>query len=114
MRTLNYELKQLCLRNPDGSYGTRANRASILDLVANQLHDMGFRKMGARSFKPKHIEALVTRWKSEQVAPGTFKNRMSALRWLAEKTRKVEIVARTNTAYGIPRRAYFTNVSKAP
>ena len=35
MQEINYELKQLCQRNRDGSFATRANRERILDLIAN-------------------------------------------------------------------------------
>ena len=53
MRNLNYELKQLCHRNRDGSYATQADRERILDLIANQLHELGYRDMHATSLKPK-------------------------------------------------------------
>jgi len=113
MRDLNYDLKQLCRHNRDGSYATQADREHILDLVADQLHEMGFRHMNAHSLKPKHVEKLVERWLAENLSPGTIKNRMSALRWWAEKIGKENIIARTNAAYGIPDRVYVTNVSKA-
>src|SRR5205814_3954545 len=113
MRDLNYDLKQLCRHNRDGSYATQADREHILDLIADQLDGMGFRHMNAHSLKPKHVEKLVERWLAENLSPGTIKNRMSALRWWAEKTGKENIIARTNAAYGIPDRAYVTNVSKA-
>jgi hypothetical protein len=113
MRDLNYALKQLCHRNRDGSFATQADRERILDLIADQLHEMGFRHMDAGSVKPKHVEALVAGWLAEAIAPGTIKNRMSALRWWAEKIGKQNIVARTNAAYGIPDRVYVTNESKA-
>src|SRR6202165_237900 len=74
---------------------------------------MGFRHMNAHSLRPKHVETLVERWLAEELSPGTIKNRMSALRWLAEKTGKENIIARTNAAYGIPDRVYVTNISKA-
>ena len=113
MRDLNYDLKQLCRHNRDGSYATQADREHILDLVADQLHEMGFRHMNAHSLKPKHVEKLVERWLAEELSPGTIKNRMSALRWWAEKIGKENIIARTNAAYGIPDRVYVTNISKA-
>src|SRR5713101_6999398 len=105
MRDLNYDLKQLCRHNRDGSYATQADREHILDLIADQLQEMGFRHMNAHSLKPKHVEKLVERWLAEQLSPGTIKNRMSALRWWAEKIGKENIIARTNAAYGIPDRA---------
>jgi len=113
MRDLNYDLKQLCRHNRDGSYATQADREHILDLIADQLHDMGFRHMSGHSLKPKHVEKLVERWLADNLSPGTIKNRMSALRWWAEKVGKENIVARTNAAYSIPDRVYVTNRSKA-
>ncbi len=49
MRNLNFELKLMCRRNRDGSYATQADRERILDLIANQLHEMGFKDMHATS-----------------------------------------------------------------
>ena len=113
MREFNYELKQLCQRNRDGSYSTRANRERILELIANQLQELGFKHMHATSLKGKHVTALVGRWHAEGIAPGTFKNRMAQLRWLAEKNGTPKIIASSNDAYQIPDRVYVTNVSKA-
>jgi len=113
MRNLNYELKQLCYRNRDGSYATQADRWRMLDLIANQLHELGYKDMRAMSLKPKHVEALVERWKSEWLSPGTIKNRMTTLRWWAEKVGKQNVIARDNDHYGIPDRQHVTNVSKA-
>lgn len=113
MRQLNYELKQMCHRNRDGSYATQRDRERMLDLMANQLQEAGFRHMSAASLKPKHIENLVARWKTEGLSAGTIKNRMAELRWWAEKIGKLNVVARDNTHYGIENRRHVTNVSKA-
>jgi site-specific recombinase XerC len=113
MRDLNYELKQLCHRNRDGSYATQIARERILTLIANQLHEMGFRHMQARSLKPKHVEALVERWKAEVLSAGTIKNRMAELRWWAEKIGKQGVIAKDNDRYGIAERTYVTNESQA-
>lgn len=113
MRNLNYELKQLCRRNRDGSFATQRDRERVLDLVASQLHDMGYRHMAAASLKPKHVERLVERWQAEGLAVGTIKNRMAQLRWWAEKIGKQNVIARDNDHYGIGNRQYVTNVSKA-
>ena len=93
MRNLNYQLKQLCDRNRDGSFATRADRERILTLVANQLRELGYRHLQADSLKPKHVDALLARWQSEAIATGTVKNRMSALRWWAEKVDKQNVIA---------------------
>jgi Phage integrase, N-terminal/Integrase len=113
MRDLNYELKQLCRRNRDGSYATQRDRERVLDLVAGQLQELGYRHMAAASLKPKHVEGLVNRWQLEGLAIGTIKNRMAELRWWAEKIGKQNVIARGNDHYGITQRKYVTNVSKA-
>ena len=108
MRDLNYELKQLCQRNHDGSYATRHAREAILTQIANQLHELGFRDMKATSLKPKHVTGLVELWKSQSLSAGTIKNRMTELRWWAEKVNKRNVMARDNEHYGIARRQYVT------
>lgn len=113
MQDLNYELKQMCQRNRDGSFSTQRDRERILDRIADQLHDFGFRDLKATSLKPKHIVALNEHWKTEGLATGTVKNRMAEIRWWAEKIAKQNIVARSNADYGIANRKYVTNVSKA-
>jgi hypothetical protein len=113
MRNLNFALKQLCRRNRDGSFGTRAEREHLLDQIAKQLEEMGFRNMTTHSLKPKHVEKLVERWLADKRAPGTIKNRMSALRWWAQKIGKENVVSRTNAAYAIADRVFVSNISKA-
>jgi site-specific recombinase XerC len=113
VRGLNYQLKQLCRHNRDGSFGTQVQRERELTLIANQLHELGYRCMNQRSLKPRHVEALVERWLKEGIATGTIKNRMSAIRWWARKVNKQNVVARSNDHYGIPNRIFVTNESKA-
>lgn len=113
MKDLNYQLMKLCRANRDGSYSTQATRSRILDLIANQLQELGYKHMQARSLKPKHIDALVCNWKDQRISVGTFKNRLSALRWWADKVGKADIIARNNNAYGIGNRSYIGEASKA-
>lgn len=113
MRDLNYALKQLCRRNRDGSFATQADRERTLDQMASQLEAMGFRHMSASSLKPKHAEKLVAHWLEQNLAAGTIKNRMAALRWWAQKTGKENVIARANAAYSIADRVFVTNISKA-
>jgi site-specific recombinase XerC len=113
MRKLNYELRQLCLRNRDGSFATQADRQRCLDLCAKQLYALGFKHMSVSSLKQKHIDALLGLWRKQGLSTGTIKNRLSHLRWWAEKNGKPNLMARSNDAYGIPDRVYVTNVSKA-
>ena len=113
MKDLNYQLMRLCKENRDGSYSTQATRRRILDLIANQLHELGYQKMQAKSLKPKHIDALVRQWKDQNLSVGTFKNRLSALRWWARKVGKADIVQNDNSAYGIGNRSSVGQESKA-
>ena len=113
MRDLNYQLKQLCKRNRDGSYATQANRAWLLSQMANQLHELGYRGMGVRSLKPKHVLALIEFWDRQGLSIGTRKNRLAALRWWAGKVGKVSVMARSNSTYGIGSRSYVAKATKA-
>ncbi len=113
MRGLNHQLKQLCRHNREGSFGTQVRRERELTLIANQLHEIGFRGMNSHSLKPKHVEALVRHWLENEVAAGTIKNRMAAVRWWARKVNRQNVVARSNDHYGISNRQFVTNISKA-
>ena len=113
VRDLNYQLKQLGLKNRDGSRATQAKRAFLLSQIANQLHELGYRGMSARSLKPKHVYALVARWQEEGISTGTIKNRMAAIRWWAQKVDRESAVAGNNDYYGIASRKLVGRFSKA-
>ena len=113
MRDLNFQLKKLCQQNREGSYQTRANRAKMLMQIANQLHELGYCRMQAKSLKPKHIDALVNLWQSQSISSGTIKNRMAVLRWWADKVNKRSVIAQSNGHYDIIERQYISNTSKA-
>lgn len=110
---LKFELTKLCRRNRDGSKATQACRLQVLRQVADELKALGFGRMGARSLKPKHVDALAQQWQAEGLAAGTRKNRMAALRWWAEKVDKSAVIARDNTVYGIEAREFVAHGSKA-
>ncbi|HNP34887.1 MAG TPA: phage integrase N-terminal domain-containing protein [Woeseiaceae bacterium] len=112
MRRLNHQLKQLCKYNRDGSYGTQVQRERQLTLIANQLFELGFRQMQAKSLRPKHVEGLVRLWLDSGIAAGTMKNRMAALRWWAGKVNKQNVVARSNDHYGLLRRQYVNGAAR--
>ena len=113
MDDLTYTLRQLCHRNRDGSHNTQADRMRSLTLAARQLREAGFRQMKASSLKGKHVQALLDRWQGEGLSSGTIKNRLSHLRWWAEKIGKSGILPADNTQLGVAERRYVTNVSKA-
>lgn len=113
MRDLNYQLKALCRRNRDGSFGTQRERERVLTLIADQLHALGYRGIRANSLKAKHVEALVKHWQSASLSVGTIKNRLAMLRWWAGKVDRRTVVARDNAHYGIPDRQFIGQGSKA-
>ena len=113
MKDLNYQLSKLCRDNRDGGFSTQATRSRLLDLIANQLLALGFRRMQSTSLKPKHVDALLVHWCEQGIRVGTLKNRLSALRWWAKKVNKPSIIARDNSVYGIGKRENVAKESKA-
>ena len=82
MRDLNYQLKQICKHSHEGSFKTRVGRERQLAAIANQLHELGFRKLKATSLKQKHVQTLVDLWLKQDLSPGTIKNRDQGVRLL--------------------------------
>ena len=112
MRQLNFDLKTLQARHREGAFNTRRDRAYVLDQAAHMLHALGFRRLRATGLKRKHVNALVAEWQRRGLAVGTMKNRMSALRWWAERVGRPGVVA-TNAAHGIGERRYVTNEDRS-
>lgn len=113
MKELNYQLKELCKRNRDGSFSVQNDREYILQRIAKDLVQLDYINMQVTSLKEKHINALVKHWQKQGLTVGTIKNRMSKLRWWVEKIHKSSIIAKSNSHYGIEKRVYATNTSKA-
>jgi integrase len=113
MDDLTYELRQLCLRNRDGSHSTQANRLRILKQVAGELRELGYRNMLGKSIAGRHIDALLGHWRANGLSVGTIKNRLCALRWWTEKVGKEGVVPGDNARLGIPERRLVTNENKA-
>lgn len=112
MRAFNYHLHTICMRNCDGAFATKDNRYAILQQAANDLNDLGFGRLKhPQNLKPKHIQALVQNWKdpkkdAKPVGIGTIKNRLSSLRWLAEKIGNPGLLHSKNSYYGVDKRCY--------
>ncbi|MCW0983601.1 integrase domain-containing protein [Agrobacterium sp. BT-220-3] len=95
-------------RNRDGSFGTQTNRKRGLTAMADDLSDLGYKLPSAASLKPKHIEALVERWLDADTTDASIRNRLTWLRWWAEKVNKPNVVNRDNAAYGVAERGEIT------
>lgn len=114
MRDLNFAIKNLCSQHRQGSFGTQDARRRSLDLMATQLHELGYRNIkGPHTLKPKHVHALVEHWKATDLSAHTMKNRMAHLRWLAHHADNPNLVRADNDHYGIERRQYLTNENRA-
>ena len=64
--------------------------------------------MSAQSLQPKHVEALIKRWRESNLVAAMMRNRLTALRWWAEKVNRQNVIARTNDHYGIPDRQFVS------
>ena len=113
MDQLSMDIVRLCRRSRQGSIATQKNRQTGLTAMAAELKGMGFNIRAAHHFKPKHVEALVERWKTDDVAVATMRNRMAWLRWLAGKVNKSNIIKRNNEAYGLSRVQNRKPINKA-
>lgn len=113
IRQLNYDLKQMCRRNRDGSRATQRDRERHLTLMANDLHAMGFHHMRPTSLKTKHVEALVALWRDRGLSDGRMRNLMATLRWWAAKVDRRGVVAKSNDHYGIADRSQVARFSRA-
>lgn len=110
MRDLVYSITVLCKHNKDGSFGTAAERLKSLKNAMQRLSDAGYGIRDINQLKGKHIRFLVEQWKSDpNITTGTIKNRMSHLRWLAERIGNPRIVERSNSQYNIDNRKYVDN-----
>ncbi len=114
MNKLEFGFNHILDRNKDGSYATQSNRKRMLSMFADQLKQAGYKtnEMRPSDIKGRHINALIRQWKADEVSTGTIKNRMSNIRWLAEKIGKSDMV-KSNETYGIENRKYITNADKS-
>jgi integrase len=108
MKNLNYDLMKRCKAHNAGSASARDNRHKAVQLMANQLHTLGYKLPLASSLKPKHIEVLINHWRDAGITDGTIANRLAHLRWWANTVGKQGIVAPNNKAYGLSPRTKGT------
>jgi integrase len=104
---LSYSLKTLTAHMGGGAFATRADRTRGFFLIARELRECGYFVDHAKNLKPKHVSALVTRWKGAGLAAGTLKNRMAWLRRWAAETGKGGMIPASNAALSIEKRPQF-------
>ncbi|WP_223478079.1 phage integrase N-terminal domain-containing protein [Oricola indica] len=106
MDDLTMDLVRLCRRNRDGSHGTQTNRKRGLSAIANELNNLGYKLPSAKSLKPKHVSALVEKWKGGDLDDATIRNRLTWLRWWAEKVDKLSVIPKDNATFGVEARKH--------
>ena len=99
MRDLNFQLKKACEKTREDGPATKKDRLNVLQLVANQLYDLGYHKMEMRSLKAKHVKALFKHWIDKKLSVKTIKNRLSYMRWWARLINKPQEVYGKNRKY---------------
>lgn len=108
-----YKANKLLKQHNTSSFATKSERYKTIKLMDKQLLELGFKGLELKSLKPKHVNSLLQKWQADKLSPGTIKNRMSHVRWLAEKINKKGLVSPSNTDLGIEKRVYVTNENKA-
>lgn len=109
MASLRHGFVLLMKHNNDGGFTTKRDRVKALELIAKQLNEGGFRHLSTATLKERHVRYLVERWRSEGLAVGTIKNRMTHLRWAYEKAGRGHLLSKDNDAFGIERRTIVNN-----
>ena len=104
----------MCNKHRDGSHATQANRKAMLKMFAEQLKACGYNthRMTPNDLKGRHVNKLLELWRKDGVTTGTIKNRMTVLRWWAEKVGNSGAV-QSNDTYKIEKRVYVTNRDKS-
>jgi|TARA_R110002050_G_scaffold178634_1_gene311846 integrase len=108
-----YQANKLLKQHNTSSFSTKAERFKTIKLVDKQLLELGFKGLELKSLKPKHVDSLLQKWQADELSPGTIKNRMAHVRWLAEKINKKGIVPSSNADLGVAKRVYISNENKA-
>jgi integrase len=108
-----YKANKLLNQHNPSSFATKSERFKTIKLVDKQLLELGFKGLELKGFKPRHVNALVKKWDADGLSPGTIKNRLTHVRWLAEKINKKGLVSPSNADLGVARRVYVTNENKA-
>jgi len=107
-----FQAGKLLRQHSTSSYSTKSERFKTIRLVDKQLVELGYRKLELKGLKPKHIDALLKKWQQDGLSPGTIKNRLAHVRWLADKIGKGGIVPRSNADLGVEQRVYVTNENR--
>lgn len=89
---LKHSLGIVLQKDRESAYATRHDRAQILWCIASEIVDLGYKIPSVDYIKQKHIIALTRHWQEKSLCNSTIKNRLSALRRLAELMDKKQLI----------------------
>ena len=113
MKPLEWDLMQLLKRNRDGSRATQYARKKIVMAFAQTVHTGGARNKRIWNLKQKDFTRAIQVWRNDNLSDATLKNRVGALRWVAEKMGKPHLVPKDNAELGLNPRVNTATQSKA-
>jgi site-specific recombinase XerD len=109
---LQHSIHIVLTRNREGSENTKADRRGMLMRFAEDLVKLGYGLNHVQGLKQKHIQAIVSSWQEKKLSTGTIKNRLAAIRYLAEKLNKPKLVP-TNAELSVGVRQYKPKFNRA-
>ncbi len=119
MKPLEWDVVQIIRRNRDGAHVTQHQRGKTLKLFARDIEVLGIRNKRVRNLKQKDFLRVIQLWRNGNgadrapVSDGTLKNRVAALRWLAEKIGNPGLLPKDNRELGLKPRMTTHQESKA-
>jgi aryl carrier-like protein len=102
MADLVTEVRALLPTRPRSSLRSKAtlqNRANMLELMASQLLDLGFREMTVLDLDIIHVSTLIALWEKQGIKIGTQFNRLAVLRWWAMMIGKKDMLGPHNNIH---------------
>jgi site-specific recombinase XerC len=109
---LKYSLFQVLKHDGMGSLNTKYDRRSLLLSFIKDINELGFKIIHINDLKTKHVAAAVALWQKNTLSNSTIKNRLSALRRLAEFIKKPTLVP-TNNQLHVGARKYKSDINRA-
>lgn len=113
LRSATYCIDQMIRNLSIQSYTTRADTRLMLIRCIKDLHELGFKVGHLKGIKERHVEALVTHWKTQNKSPATIKNYMSKLRTVSRYFGNGAMLSTNNSSYQIDNRSNVSVVNKA-
>ena len=95
-----------------GSRKTQYNHRLEARRFVKLLRELGSGVAKWSNITNKHVAAAVARWQAGGLSPGTIKNNLAGVRTVCA-TYGNDGIAQANSAFGIGRRAYISNVNRA-